>query len=154
LDRVREALFSSLGDQVVDAAVLDLFSGSGAQGIEALSRGAKHVVFVDSHPGSVTCIRQNLQTVGLAKGATVLPFALPEGLARVGGSFDIILADPPYGFGGHDGLLAGIVAAGLLQGGGQVVVEHGTKVGLPESVAGLTRSRERRYGNTVLSFYA
>ena len=154
LDRVREALFSMLMDRLERAAFLDLFAGSGANGIEALSRGALRAVFVDNHPESLDCIRKNLATTGLEHQGQCLRGSLPHDLARLPGPFDIIFADPPYDFADYIGLLTGIDGPGLLKPGGTVVVEHEKKTRLPEAVASLTRTQQRHYGMTTLTFYA
>ena len=154
LDRVREALFSSLGDRVEGARFLDLFAGSGANGMEALSRGASSAVFVDDHAASLKCIRQNLAALGLEGKATVVRYSLPEGISRLDGAFDLIYADPPYDFGQYESLLEHIQQEGCLQEGGSVIIEHRSKISLPAEAAGLSLDRQRRYGNATLSVYA
>ena len=96
---MREAVFSSLGSQgaVEGARVLDLFAGTGALGIEALSRGAKEATFVDADPAAVAAIRANLAATGLTGGTVILADAL-RFLADPGGEFDLAFADPPYAF--------------------------------------------------------
>lgn len=95
--KVRGAIFDILGTRVMEARVLDLFCGSGAMGIEALSRGASTVVFVDNHRSSLACVRKNLETVKLADRARVLRRQLPSQLnGSLGSNFTIIISDPPY----------------------------------------------------------
>jgi len=154
LDRVRESLFNMVASQVEGVRFLDLFAGSGANGIEALSRGARESVFVDSHRDSLECVRRNLATARLDGQAVVMNLALPEGLRRIPGRFGLIYADPPFEFDGYEALLTAVSEGGMLETGGQVIVEHGFKTDLPENLGSLTRSRERRYGKAVLSFYA
>jgi 16S rRNA (guanine966-N2)-methyltransferase len=98
-DRVREGLFSSLGDLVADARVLDLYAGTGALGIEALSRGADHATFVERARRTSQTIRDNLRRTGLGERATVRvsdALGALEGEGRAGRSYDLVLADPPY----------------------------------------------------------
>ncbi len=93
-DRAREALFSSLGDAVVDARVLDLYAGSGSLGLEALSRGAASVVFVEHGREAVSTLRANIETVGL--GGDVVSGKVERFLASASGHFDLVFLDPPY----------------------------------------------------------
>ena len=95
-DRAREGLFSSLGGRVVDAAVLDLFAGTGALGIEALSRGAAEAEFVERSRQACTVIRENLRRTGLAGGASVVASEVQRFLGRTPRAFDVVLLDPPY----------------------------------------------------------
>jgi 16S rRNA (guanine966-N2)-methyltransferase len=100
-DRAREGLFSSLGDRVVDAVVLDLFAGTGALGIEALSRGAAGAVFVERAPAAVATIRENLDRVRLGDRAEVVRRAVERYLERIlERQFDLVFLDPPYAFSG------------------------------------------------------
>lgn len=154
LDRVREACFNILGPSIEGAAFLDLFAGTGANGIEALSRGASRAVFVEQNSKTFACIQKNLETTRLAEHAKCHKLMLPEGLARLSGTFDLVFADPPYAFSGHEALLSGLLAHALLRENALVCIEHEVRTILPETVDTLTRSRQKRYGDTVLSFYA
>ncbi|MHB1138536.1 MAG: 16S rRNA (guanine(966)-N(2))-methyltransferase RsmD [Microthrixaceae bacterium] len=145
-DRVREAVFNSLGslDVLHDAAVLDLFAGSGALGVEALSRGADHVEFVDSSAASLRAVRTNLATCGLLDSATVVRADALVHLRRLvahGRSFDVALLDPPYVFDDWGELLATVPAEVL-------VVESDRAVDVEPHATVL---RERRYGGTVVT---
>jgi 16S rRNA (guanine966-N2)-methyltransferase len=95
-DRAREGLFSSLGGEVEDARCADLFAGTGAVGIEALSRGAAGCLFVDSGAGAVRAIRENLDRAGVGDRATVIRADVPRALRRARGQFDLAFLDPPY----------------------------------------------------------
>jgi len=156
-DRVRESLFALLGD-VADASVLDLYAGSGALGIEALSRGASDVVFVEHAPASVSLLKRNLAALSLTERSRVLRDDALHGLrrlAREGARFDLVLADPPYAAGELDRLLHGIAAAGVLLPGGTLVVERGRRHPvLPASVPGLRLVEHREYGDTVITRFA
>ncbi|MFN8025269.1 MAG: 16S rRNA (guanine(966)-N(2))-methyltransferase RsmD [Acidimicrobiia bacterium] len=153
-DRVKEALFSSLGDLVVDADVLDLYAGSGGLAIEALSRGAARAVLVDDDRAAVAAIRTNLATVGFEGQATVSARSA-DAFARAGapgGPFDLVLLDPPYDLPSADlaAVLAALAAAGAVAPGATVVLERAAgsdPVALPE---GWDVRRERTYGDTLL----
>jgi 16S rRNA (guanine(966)-N(2))-methyltransferase RsmD len=153
-DRVKEALFSSLGDLVLDATVLDLYAGSGALAIEALSRGAARAVLVDPDRAAVTAIRANLDTAGFTSRATVSQRA-SVAYAKAGapgGPFDLVLLDPPYDVPAAEvaGVLAELAAAGAVEAGATVVIERATggdPIALP---GGWDVRRERTYGDTLL----
>jgi len=150
-DRVREAVFNALGSlgAVQDAIVLDLFAGSGALGIEALSRGARHATFVDTDAAAHDAIEANLTLTGLRERATVVHGDAVGLLARAPSAtpFDLVLADPPYAFDGWPALLDMVI--GHLAPTGIVVVESDR----PVAGAGpLPIIREKRYGGTVVQF--
>ncbi len=151
-DRVREALFAILGDRVEGARVLDLFAGTGALAIEALSRGARSAVLVEQAAPAVAVIRANLDALGLADEATVRR-TKAETFLRAGGAgpFDLVFLDPPYaqGVGVLAGLLAGL-ARGALAPGATVVVESAARAEPPPWPPGLEPGRPRRYGDTAL----
>lgn len=143
-DRVREATFNALGSLgvVEDATVLDLFAGSGALGIEALSRGAASATFVDSDGRAIDAVRANLAATGLAERSTVVRSDALRFLAGATDRFDLALLDPPYAFAEDDWTtLLGTLDAGV------VVVESDREFGLPEPWRVL---RSKRYGGTVL----
>jgi len=143
-DRVRESVFNILGSRggVEGLRVVDLFCGSGALGVEALSRGAASVTFVDQDPEALAAVRQNLGAVGLADEPVALVQAvLPGWLASPSaGDFDLALCDPPYDFADWATLLGALRA-------GTVVIESAAPVALPE---GWVVVRERRYGGTLI----
>jgi 16S rRNA (guanine966-N2)-methyltransferase len=152
-DRVREALFSALGD-ISGARVLDLFAGSGALGIEALSRGAESVVFVDSSRASLKALRQNLKTLELEPDSTVMCLSAAKAIRHLGGegrSFDLVFLDPPYDAGLHVPTLVGLREASLVDGETAVVAERAKRHALnPGELEGWEIERERTYGDTVL----
>jgi 16S rRNA (guanine(966)-N(2))-methyltransferase RsmD len=157
LDRVREALFSILTPRLDGARFLDLFAGTGANGIEALSRGVGTATFVDSHPDSIAVIERNLERSGLAQRAECVRLLLPQGLPRLARgreSYDIVFADPPRAFDEFHQLLSQLDATNLLTEGGSVIFEHGTEALVPDAVEPWCRFRHTQYGNTCLSFYA
>ncbi|HET6953825.1 MAG TPA: 16S rRNA (guanine(966)-N(2))-methyltransferase RsmD [Acidimicrobiales bacterium] len=146
-DRVREAIFNALGsrDAIDGAQVVDLFAGSGALGIEALSRGAAHVTFVDRDRAARQAIRRNLDTCGLADRAQIVAATVERWLASLAGTrFDLAFCDPPYAFDRWAALLDAVPAA-------LVVVESDRPVPLPE---GWHLDREARYGGTWVGFAA
>lgn len=155
-DRVREALFSALGGDVVGARVLDLYAGSGALGIEALSRGATAAVFVDSDREAVAAIRANLALTGLGRRATVVHAPVDRFLraprqGASGGRFDLVLLDPPYAQGPPLSDLTALVSGGALDSEAWVVLETGGP-DAPPPVEGLDLVNLRRYGDTTLAY--
>ena len=149
-DRVKEALFGSVGPRVVDARVLDLYAGSGAVGIEALSRGAAHATFVERGRPAVAAIRQNLRRTGLAERAEVHATDVERFLA--GGTtadWDLVVLDPPYTERTLAQPLARLVPR--LAPGALVVVKHFWRTPMPTGT-GLSPIRTRRFGETMLTF--
>jgi len=139
-----------------DLQVVDLYAGSGALGIEALSRGARFVDFVESDRNARAVLAGNLAALDLAARARVWPVSLPAGLARLVGPLaaaDLVLADPPYGGGPAREVLSALGEPGRLREGARVVLEHHTKDDLPEASGELARVRTRRYGETTVSTY-
>lgn len=154
-DRVREALFMAL-EPLAGLRVVDLFAGSGALGIEALSRGAAFADFVEPAREARRALAGNLAELGLAERARVWPLALPRGLARIEGPLaaaDLVLADPPYGGGPARETLAALGAPGVLPAGARVVLEHHRRDGAPETSGRLVLERRRAYGETEISTY-
>jgi 16S rRNA (guanine966-N2)-methyltransferase len=154
--KVREAVFSILGPGVGGLRVLDLFAGTGALGIEALSRGAAAAVFVEDHPESLKVLRRNLADLDLADRTTVSALPVTTALKKLAGhgeSFGLVFIDPPYGGGDALATLTALVSINLLRPGARVVVEHSRRDSLPEACGGLTRLTVRRYGDTQVAFY-
>ncbi|CAB4564909.1 unannotated protein [freshwater metagenome] len=142
-DKVREAIFNALSSlDVVDGArVIDLYAGSGALGIEALSRGAAHCVFVENNRDALVVLRKNLQHLGLQDRSSVME-ADAMGALLAASSCDLVLADPPYGFTEWGKLLQHCTAS-------IVVLESNRQIG---DVSGFSTIRERRYGRTFVAF--
>jgi 16S rRNA (guanine966-N2)-methyltransferase len=143
-DRVRESIFNALFSfgVLAGANALDLFAGSGALGIEALSRGVRHCTFVESAVPALDAIRANLATTRLEGRATVVASTVDNFLRASREEFDLALCDPPYAFDGWDELLAALPAA-------VVVIESDRAV---EPPPGWVVSRNRSYGSTVVTF--
>ena len=153
-DRLRETLFNILGPAVRGARVLDGYAGTGAIGIEALSRGAATVTFVERDPRAVKLIEGNLDVLGA--GNVVKPVIIRAGLAEAvrrlaGEAFDLIVVDPPYGTtAAAEALDAVHTVAGA---GTRVIVEHASRYPPPPACGGLTLTRTVRAGDSALSFY-
>jgi 16S rRNA (guanine(966)-N(2))-methyltransferase RsmD len=157
---VKQTLFAILEPDLEDAAVLDLYAGSGAAGIEALSRGAGRATFVERDPGAIATIRDNLRRCGFdGPAARVVRSdvrAWLEGTGAAEGPFDVVLVDPPYGE--PESLLAsletlGRLGSGLLSPGARVVAKHFWRDRPPDRVGLLGIERDRRFGETALTFY-
>jgi 16S rRNA (guanine966-N2)-methyltransferase len=154
-DRAREALFNSLAATVhLDGArVLDLYAGTGAVGLEALSRGAAHAVFVETGRAALDALRRNVEAVGLA-GATVIARPVGSYLATAPEQpFDLVFADPPYDLDNEAlaGVLGALAQPGWLGSDGYLVVERSARSGPPPwPEPFVTPERERRYGDGVL----
>ena len=152
-DKLRETLFNILALRVEDARVLDAYAGTGAIGIEALSRGAAHVTFVDDDPRAVKLIHENLTRCGQTDRYAIIRARLgskmPPSLAPE--SFDLAVLDPPYD---EPDLAAAVMAAEpLIASGGLVVLEHARRRAAPESSGRLSRVRSVNSGDSALSFY-
>ncbi len=153
--KVREALFNVLGD-VSGAKVLDLYAGSGALAIEALSRGAAHAVLVEGERAALACIRDNVGALGLEARTTVVPLRLPRALSRAvaHGPFDLVLCDPPWAdLDEACATLAALVRDAGLAAGARVALEHSAKDAAP-SVVGLVANDRRTWGDTAVSLFA
>jgi 16S rRNA (guanine966-N2)-methyltransferase len=153
---MRETLFDVLGPAVVGARVLDLFAGTGAVGIEALSRGAARVILVERDPSALRALRANLAALGTSRAAARVVAGdvlqvLPE-LGAQEGPFDFVFVDPPYATTLAGRTLQALAAARVCRDGTEVVVQHSTRTVLP-SVRGLSpHRRPRRFGDTALTF--
>jgi len=160
-DRLRETLFNVLGSSVAGSRFVDLFAGTGAIGIEALSRGAGEVVFVENHAPAVALIRKNLGSLDIRNGATVMAYDALRGLERLAvmkgcksAGYDCVFLDPPYAAAKeYARVLEFLGSARLMNPGGIVVAEHRRKVDLPEEAGALRRFRVLTQGDAALSFY-
>jgi 16S rRNA (guanine966-N2)-methyltransferase len=149
-DRLRETLFNILGPSVRGARVLDGYAGTGAIGIEALSRGASDVTFVEKDPRAVKLIDANLAALGAT--GVIMRAGMAEAVARLSGQvFDLIILDPPYA---HGAAAEALGAAGpLVLAETRVVVEHATRYAAPSEHHGLRWTRTVKAGDSALSFY-
>ena len=149
---VREAIFNILAERVEGARVLDLYAGTGALGIEALSRGAAAAVFIDAEPASCQAILQSLSRAGFEARGTVIRGRLPSATMSAEGVFDIVFLDPPYQLETASETLA-LVHARLAE-DGVIVYEHGSRYNPPERPEGLRLVERRVYGDSAIALYA
>lgn len=166
-DRLRETLFDVLGPEIAASRFLDLFAGTGAIGIEALSRGAAEAVFVENHGPAAALIRRNLDSLGIHSGATVLavdalrglqilarPAIVASGKKARSSQFDFIFLDPPYAAANdYARVLESLGWGHLLAPGGMVIAEHRRNFDLPEQAGALQCYRVLKQGDAALSFY-
>ena len=152
-DRVKEALFSIIQFEIPGAKVLDLFGGTGQLGIEALSRGAKSAIFVDAGEPACKLIRENLRRTKLEADAKVIRSDYLEYLKRCRENFNIIFLDPPYAEVFLENALNCIGEIDILQSGGIIVTERPLGKDLNVELPGFERSKDYKYGKTVLAIY-
>jgi 16S rRNA (guanine(966)-N(2))-methyltransferase RsmD len=151
-DRLRETLFNVLATRIQGSTVLDAYAGTGAVGIEALSRGASHVTFVDEDARAIRLITANLERCGVKDQHAIIRARLADTVQRLQGTrFDVIFLDPPYG---PTGLAEALDAADRLADDGTVtVVEHARRDEAPATAGHLVRVRELTSGDSALAFY-
>ena len=160
-DRLCETLFNVLGPGVARSRFIDLFAGTGAIGIEALSRGATEVAFVENHAPAAALIRRNVASLGIRNGATVLCVDALRGLEKLASSkkgkpsqYDYVFLDPPYvAANDYARVLESLGSSSLLAPGGVVIAEHRRNFDLPEEAGTLQRYRVLQQGDAALSFY-
>ena len=152
-DRVKEALFSIINFDLPGTAVLDLFGGTGQLGIEALSRGANSAVFVDQREDACKIIRENLRRTKLESQGKVVRSDYLDYLRRSREKFDIILLDPPYAEVFLENALKCITEIDILKTDGIIVAERPVEKELPFEFEGFTRSKDYKYGKTLLTIY-
>ena len=152
-DRVKEALFSIIHFEIPGARVLDLFGGTGQLGIEALSRGAKSAVFVDAGEAACKLIRENLKRTKFEQEGKVVRSDYLDYLKRTREQFDIIFLDPPYAEVFLENALKQITEFDILRSGGIIIAERPLGKELPWEFEGFERSRDYKYGNTLLAVY-
>ena len=155
--RAREALFSILGPIIQGACVADLFAGSGAIGLEALSRGAAKALFVEQSPGAGQTLQHTLAQFNLDAQSLVLvqnvALAIQNPLLLGWRPFDVLYIDPPYRFEDSQQLLAQIENADLVASHGHIIYEHFSKMTPPSSIGQWTLTRTAQYGDIALTFY-
>jgi len=159
-DRLRETLFNVLGEFVAGARFVDLFAGTGAVGIEALSRGAREAIFVEKHGPAVALIKKNLDALEIRAGVRILAQDAVHALERLAAEprssscIDVLFLDPPYAGNQHYAEVLSLLGAGdLLAEGAVVAAEHLRTFALPETFDKLEKVRVLRQGDAALSFY-
>jgi 16S rRNA (guanine966-N2)-methyltransferase len=169
-DRLRETVFNVLAQRVDGGAFLDLYAGSGAVGLEALSRGAAQVTFVERSPGALKVLRRNLERLGIESGFAVHAESVAAFLRSAAkasskpipqegtkpGRYEVVFLDPPYDAAGEYAATLGVLGEtqGVLAPGALVIAEHRRKQSLEERYGGLKRTRLLEQGDAALSFYA
>jgi 16S rRNA (guanine(966)-N(2))-methyltransferase RsmD len=156
-DRLRETLFNILAPRVTGSRFLDICAGSGAIGIEAISRGARQVTFIDNSRRSCSVIEANIRALGIENDVAVInrdAAAALKQLAKEDKQFDIAFFDPPYASGLYDQVMRLLDEQALLSAGGVLVAEHRAKTPPGDRHGGLRMYREVRQGESALAFYA
>jgi 16S rRNA (guanine966-N2)-methyltransferase len=149
-DKLRETLFNILAPRIAGARVLDAFAGTGALGIEAISRGAVAVTFIEQDRRAQALIEANLAQCGIDSGYNLVRGTVERASTALQTSFDIVLLDPPYAMPGQTALMK---LDALVAPGGLVVLEHARRAAAPEQAGRLVRVRQVTSGDSMLSFY-
>ncbi|MCB2147011.1 MAG: 16S rRNA (guanine(966)-N(2))-methyltransferase RsmD [Deltaproteobacteria bacterium] len=154
-DRIKESVFNILGGSLQAKRVLDLFAGTGALGIEALSRGAASAVFVDQAKAALSAIRYNIRELGLEDRTRVIHWNILKNLNCLipeRDAFDLVFMDPPYEINAVEPTLAGLLSCGALTAGARVVIEHSSREPIVHPLGKLLLKDQRRFGKTLVSF--
>ena len=154
-DKARGAVFSSIASLIPEASVLDIFAGTGAVGIEALSRGAKLVTAIEQSPKVAALIARNRDSLGIKLDQLVVVVgSFEQELPRLAGAtYDVVFADPPYSKGYSQAVLELVAQYRLLSPRGVMIIEHFYKEEVSEKVGDIRRSRVKNYGQTMMSYY-
>ena len=156
MDRVKESLFAMINSHLKESIILDLFAGTGSLGIECLSRGASSAIFVDVSKESINIVKSNIKKARVENESTILNLDFKNAIERLkvqNKKFDIIFMDPPYYKNMFIDALSSIDDANLLDDDGIIVVEHDTKDKFEDKIGRLEKHKEKKYGNTTLTFY-
>lgn len=154
LELVRSAIYNSLGSSFVEGIrIVDLFAGTGSLGIEGLSRGAIWADFVEHSPRQCAVIQSNLESTGLSYKGQVHSMDVHQALGVLRGPFTVALMDPPYKLKTLDPVLNDLASSGLVAVDGVVVVGHSKYLELKKDYSGLSKTRSRRYGDSVVDFF-
>lgn len=154
-DRVREAVFNILSADVKNAAVLDLFAGTGALGLEALSRGASNAVFIDISASAVNIIQKNAAACKIENRARIMRWDIAKNLNCLQATFlpfDLVFMDPPYNQNFMTSALKNLIAAKVLKNSARIIIEHAAAETIPQDIATLHLTDQRIYGKTLVSF--
>jgi 16S rRNA (guanine966-N2)-methyltransferase len=155
IDKVREAIFNIIASEIPGAKVLDLFAGTGAMGLEALSRGAAGCVFVDQSEDAIRLVRENVALCGVQEKSLIIRETMPSAIRRLasrGELFDLIFLDPPYGHGYLEKALE--ILETVAKEDAMIVAESHVKDEPPSHLKVWSKERERRYGDTLISIYS
>lgn len=154
-DRLRESIFNIIGPDIQGKTILDIFAGTGAMGIEALSRGAEHAVFIDKHPAALECIRANIGPLAIPDQWDIIRWDVAPNLdylAKRAMRYDYAFIDPPYNRGLATQALENVVACDAMASGGLIVLEHHRREKVVCGDNRITLLDQRRYGKTLVSF--
>jgi 16S rRNA (guanine966-N2)-methyltransferase len=154
-DRLREAIFNILADRVENSVVLDLFAGTGALGIEAFSRGAQSVVFVDNSKSAIAVLKKNISTCAVQENTTIIKWDILKNLnciKSMNPAFDLVFLDPPYNKDCLKTVLHNLSRNDALEKGACLVIEHSDTEPVPLKIPAFNIADERRYGRTLVSF--
>lgn len=155
-DRLREAIFNILASRVKDVTVLDLFAGTGAFGLEAVSRGARSAVFIDNHPDAIRLLEKNISACGMIEETRVVTWDIAHDLNCLKGTqsgFELVFLDPPYSRNLVCPTLLHLHESGAVQPGAHIVIEHSLDDPLPHDLDCFTRVDQRKYGKSLVSFF-
>jgi len=152
-DKVKEAIFSMIADKLYDAVVIDLFSGTGNLGLEALSRGAKRCYFGDNSRESISLIKQNINYCKTEEKSVLYTGDYQKILKKINEKADVIFLDPPYEMGLMLDCIKSISELGLLTEDGIIVAEHGMREILPKTIGSFEKMKEKRYGSVMVTIY-
>lgn len=152
-DKVKEAVFSMIAGYLYESIVIDLFSGTGSLGLEAISRGANKVYFVDSDRRSISIIRENINHCKVEDRTVVLHADYASAISKIDDKADVIILDPPYSSGYITKSIKIIQEQGLLAEDGIIVAEHAVTEELPEEISGLQIYKFKKYGKINISIY-
>lgn len=155
-DRVKESIFNIIQTELYNSLIIDLFAGSGSLGIEALSRDADKVYFIDNNKNSVRLIEENLKKTKLINNSQIIQMDVLSGIMKLREykvKANIIFLDPPYSKGFIEPTLEAIYSSHILESDGIVIVEHSIKENIPNNIDKLKKYRSNKYGDVVISFY-
>ena len=155
-DRIKESIFNIIQNHIYDSVVIYLFSGTGNLGIEALSRGATKVYFIDKNKESISIIKKNLEKIDSTNMSNIIHDNVISGIKKLSKDnvqANIIFMDPPYKKGLVENVLEHIDKSNILSSNGIIIVEEDSSEDLPENIGNLFIFRQKKYGNTSISFY-
>ena len=152
-DKVKEAIFSMIARYIPDSIVVDLFAGTGNLGLEAISRGAERVYFVDKDKASIAMVRENVKHCKAEEKSVILWSDFKSAFKKINEKADVIFLDPPYDAGYMEDCFSIIAESKILANDGIIVAEHSSKEMLAEKLSGMTLSKSKRYGRISVSIY-